>query len=101
MYKKSIRKTINKEKIIVKVDGKLIETQMPDIQLGKAVKLINLSNLTFQEKETNIVFYPGALEDIYGRKNDTIKIAFKPFEIDDLGSVSFSLKLYSFLHFSH
>ncbi len=84
---------INKEKIIVKVDGKLIETQMPDIQLGKAVKLINLSNLTFQEKETNIVFYPGALEDIYGRKNDTVKIAFKPFEIDDLGSVSFSLKL--------
>ncbi len=84
---------INKDKIITKIDGKLIDVQISDLQSGKAIKSINLHSITFSEKETNIVFYPGALEDIYGRKNDTVKIAFKPFEIDDLGSVSFSLKL--------
>jgi len=84
---------INKDKILVKVDGKTTSFQMPNMEEGKAIKSIQLPNLTFPEKETNILLNPGAIEDIYGRKNDTVKIAFKPFEIDDLGTVSFSLKL--------
>jgi len=84
---------INKDKIIVKVDGKIIDIQVPDIQSGTAIKSIPMPNLTFVEKETKLLFIPGAIEDIYGRKNDTVKIAFNPFEIDDLGTLSLTVKL--------
>ena len=84
---------INRDKIIVKVDGKIVDIQVPDIQSGKAIKSIPMPNLTFAEKETNLLFIPNAIEDIYGRKNDTVKIAFKPFEIDDLGTFSLAVKL--------
>jgi hypothetical protein len=84
---------INKKKITIKIDGKAIEAPVVAIDSGKAIKAIPFSNLTVAEKETNLLFIPGAFEDIYGRINDTVKIAFKPFEIDDLGTLLLTVKL--------
>ena len=84
---------INKEKIIAKVDGKVIDIQTPTIESDNAIKTIEIPNIVVFEKETQLLFYPNALEDIYGRKNDTLKIIFKAFDSDDLGTLSISVNL--------
>jgi hypothetical protein len=42
-------------------------------------------------KKLKLLLLPGAFQDVYGVKNDTIRLEFKDFEEDDLGTLRFNI----------